>query len=299
MKKIWVLGALVSLVLLIGCSYGGSCLQGYGPVVNQIRGLADFTAVSNAGDFEVRVIASDTFGVVVEAQENLVQLIETYVSGSTLVVKTENNTCINSAVPVVVYVSMPYIEEIRNTGSGRMSADRSEGAEFDISNSGSGLIAIDSVFASRVTLKNSGSGKLYVSYSNPDEIDIIQTGSGLIDAGFVDQPLEININHTSSGKVYGIILDGVVVTSRLSGSGQIFLEGEAETADLNLSSSGKTDAMELLVAEAETLISGSGKIFVYATDYLDVTITGSGSVYYRGNPLITTRISGSGSVRPY
>ncbi|MCP4313746.1 MAG: DUF2807 domain-containing protein [Bacteroidetes bacterium] len=299
MRKILIIGAFVSFIAFSGCSFLGPCLQGYGPVVNQVRELEDFIAVSNTFSYEVRVTQSDTFGVEVEAQENLLGVIETYVSGSTLVVKTKNGTCINSAAPVVVYVSMPYIEEIRNTCSGRLSADRSEAVEFECSNSGSGVISIDSVFASVISLKNSGSGKLNVSASYPDEIDVTQTGSGSIDAGIIDRSLEVNIHHTSSGKIYGTILDGLVVDARLTGSGLILLEGGASTTDLSLSSSGKIDALEMVVEDAIAQISGSGKIFVHATDNLDVTITGSGDLYYRGNPIITTRITGSGDIRPY
>ena len=112
-------------------------------------------------------------------------------------------------------------------------------------------------------------------------------------------PLEVSINHTGSGKIYAIVLDGLKVDANLTGSGIISLSGDAKTADLSLSSSGKIDALGMVVSDANAMISGSGKIFVYAKDYLNVTITGSGDVYYRGNPLITTRITGSGSVRPY
>ncbi len=120
-----------------------------------------------------------------------------------------------------------------------------------------------------------------------------------LDAGFIFNPLEVSINHSASGKVYGTILDGLEVDAKLSGSGLIGLEGNAESADLSLSASGKIDGINMLVSDANTTITGSGKIFVYAVDLLYVTITGSGDVYYRGNPQITTRISGSGSVRPY
>jgi len=299
MKKILIVGFVVFSLFMTGCYFLGPCLNGYGPVVNEVRELSDFTAVSNSFEYEVRVTQSDTFGVEVEAQENLHLFIETYVSGSTLIVKTKNGNCINSAVPVVVYVSMPYIEEIRNTGSGRLSADRSEVSEFECSNSGSGTIVIDSVFASLVKLKNSGSGELYVSASYPDEISVTQTGSGLIDAGYMESPLDVNINHTSSGKIFATIFDGLLVDTRLTGSGLIMLDGFVEMADYTLSSSGKIDAIELEVADATARNTGSGKIFVYAKETLDVTVTGSGDVYYRGDPQITKRITGSGDVRPY
>lgn len=299
MNKILTSVLLFSLLLNTGCDFNRACFQGYGPVISEVREIDDFSSVSNAGNFEVRVSLSDTFGVEVEAQENLHEFIEIYVSGSTLVVKTRDNVCFNSIAAVLVYVSMPYIEEIRNTGSGRLSADKAVSTEFECANSGSGQIAIDSVFASFIYLNNSGSGSLYVSASYPDEIQLVQTGSGLIDAGFVYAPLELSINHTSSGKIYASVLDGVDVDAAMTGSGLVYLDGFAETANLGLSSSGKIDAADLEVSDANAMISGSGKIYVYATDFLNVTISGSGNIYYRGSPVISSRITGSGSLKPY
>ena len=299
MKKILVSVMLISFLVNTGCDFSGGCFQGYGPVISQVREISDFTSVSNAGDFEVRVTMSDTFGVEVEAQENLHEFIEIYVSGSNLVVKTKDNVCFNSIAAVLVFVTMPYIEEISNTGSGRLSADRAESSEFECSNSGSGQIAIDSIFASTIMLNNSGSGSLYVTASYPDEIDMSQTGSGLISAGFIYAPLDVSINHTSSGKIYASVIDGLDVDVSLTGSGLVAIDGNAETAGFGLSSSGKIDGVELMVADAEAMSSGSGRIYVYATDYLNVTISGSGNIYYRGNPVINSRISGSGSLKPY
>lgn len=299
MKKIKAALAVLAILTLTGCDFSGGCVQGYGPVSYQTREWDNFTGVSFGDDFEVRVTMADTFGIEVQAQENLHQMIEIYVSGTTLVIQTEGNSCISSIAPIIVYVSLPVLDEIRNSGSGRISADRAETTEFECYNSGSGLISIDSVFAKLISLGNSGSGELYIAASYPDDIQMSQTGSGLLDAGFIFTPLEVSINHSASGKVYGTVLDGLEVDAKLSGSGLIGLEGNAESADLSLSASGKVDALNMMVSDAYATVTGSGKIYVYATDFLDATITGSGDIYYRGNPQLHTHISGSGSVRPY
>jgi hypothetical protein len=299
MRKIWVLGILFSAFAITGCFNSGSCVQGYGPVRNIPRLVATFTGVSNTGSFEVRVVQSDTFSVVVEAQENLHPIIETYVSGSTLIVKTKNETCINSVVPAIVYVSMPVINELRNTGSGRLSADRTETGEFEMTNTGSGQIMIDSVFSSIISLKNTGSGKLNMIGSYVDDISITQTGSGSLDAGSIFSPSLISVNQTSSGKVFASVNDGIEIEARLSGSGSIELWGNVLNALFTLSASGRIDAIELMAQDVIANISGSGKIYTYATEFLDVLITASGDVIYRGKPLLSIRITGSGSVRPY
>jgi uncharacterized protein (AIM24 family) len=105
---------------------------------------------------------------------------------------------------------------------------------------------------------------------------------------------------TSSGEIKGTLLGGQDVDVRLTGSGKVLLEGDAVNAVYSLSSSGKIDALDLVVSQAKVTVSGSGKVYVNATDYLDVTITASGDVLYRGNPEeIVTRITGSGSLRKY
>ena len=299
MKKILILGAVISAAAFTGCYFPGPCIQGYGPVMVETRDIEDFTAVSNTGSFEVQVTLADTFSVEIEAQENLLNIIETYVSGSTLIVKTKNGVCIGNGAPVIVYVSLPELEEVRNTGSGYLYADRADTDGFEMSNTGSGRIDVDSIFAYQVSVKNSGSGKIYIAGSYVDDISISQTGSGTIDAGIIYESAEFNINHTSSGKVYATLYEGSEVDARLTGSGRIQLEGDAGMADYSLSSSGKIDALELIVSTAQATITGSGKIYLHVADFLDVTITGSGDVIYMGQPQISSRITGSGDIRPY
>jgi hypothetical protein len=299
MKKILIAGVFVLILGLTGCYYVGPCIQGYGPITTETRDLAFFTGVSNTGSFEVFVYHSDTFGVEVEAQENLHSLIETYVSGGTLIVKTRNGNCIKETVPVRIYVSMPEIQEIRLTGSGILEADKTFTDVFEMSNTGSGIIRIDSVDALNAHIKNTGSGRVYLTGSYADEVRISQTGSGEILAGTIYETTDVSINHTSSGLVMASLPDGDLVDARLTGSGKIILDGDALQADYSLSSSGKIDALDLIVLTAEVSITGSGKVYVYATDALDVTITSSGDVLYRGNPSITSRITGSGSIRRY
>jgi hypothetical protein len=193
MKKYVFIGITVFMVALKGCFYWGPCVQGYGPVILENRELEDYTGVTNTESFDVEITSADTFGVVVEAQENLLGLIETYVSGSQLIVKTRNGTCITSPVPVIVHVSMPEIIEISNTGSGSLTADKTDTEEFEMTNSGSGFVSIGTVSTVTAALKNSGSGKLFMDQSNAVEVYITQTSSGRIDAGIINDAATLSI----------------------------------------------------------------------------------------------------------
>jgi hypothetical protein len=299
MRKLWLTGVVLAALTLSGCSYFGPCLNGSGPVVTEQREVGEFTGVNNTGSFDVYVTRADNFSVEVVAQESLIPIIETYVSGNTLIVETENGACYKSSAPVQVHVSLPETEALRLTGSGRVFADVLTSAEVEISNAGSGYMEVDSVMSESFALDNSGSGYISVEGSYINDVDVSQSGSGDIMCGTLYGPIEMDIRHSSSGRVSAVIIDGVVMDAVMSGSGRVELAGNLDVAEYSLNSSGRIDALDLEVSDVEASTTGSGNIYVWAVDLLDATITGSGDIVYRGNPQITIRITGSGSLRPY
>ncbi len=120
----------------------------------------------------------------------------------------------------------------------------------------------------------SGSGDIVMNNFNSESMKIEIIGSGDVEAGLQVNSLEVGI----------------------TGSGDVRLWGSADIGEYSISGSGSIQAYEMILNECYARISGSGSMFVYATDFLDVVISGSGSVYYDGNPELSTSISGSGSV---
>lgn len=82
--------------------------------------------------------------------------------------------------------------------------------------------------------------------------------------------------------------------ANISGSGNIELTGTADTQDLQISGSGKFRSFDMPTRVCEATISGSGDCEVDVSESLTVRISGSGSVFYEGNPSIDVQISGSG-----
>lgn len=299
MRKISIVGVMLATALLSGCFYNGPCLNGSGPVIGEQRDVGYFTGVTNTGSFDLYLTQADSFYVEVRAQENLIPLVETYVAGSTLIIETENNTCFRSNSPVEVHVSMPETEFLSLSGSGRVFADVLGSTEVEISNSGSGYMEVESVLSGSLDLSNSGSGYISLTEAYADLVEIIQSGSGTILCGTLFGPAGVDIRHSSSGRVSAIIVDGVDLDVVLSGSGRIELSGMMEVAEYSLNSSGGIDALDLEIQDVDATNTGSGNIYVWATDLLDATITGSGDIIYRGDPALTIRITGSGKVRSY
>jgi hypothetical protein len=290
---------MLLLGFLTGCYYFGPCLDGSGPVLTEVREISAFTGVTNTGSFDVYVYPAEAYHVEVKAQENLLPIIETYVSGYTLTVKTKEGTCFRSSFPVEVYVWTPELEGVTLSGSGKIIAESAKSSVVECFNSGSGHLVVDTVDAHDFTAGNSGSGLVRIGEATASSIGFYQSGSGTIDAGNLYGTEQFKIRHSSSGRVRAALIGGTSVDVILSGSGKTDLQGEAAMASYTLNASGRIDALELRAENVEATNTGSGNIYLYATQMLDAMITGSGNIIYRGQPALTVNITGSGSLRPY
>lgn len=88
-----------------------------------------------------------------------------------------------------------------------------------------------------------------------------------------------------------------MVTTKLSGSGSITLEGYCQNFESQISGSGKIHGYALVANSANATISGSGDLEIFVNNTLTANISGSGSVRYKGNPpIVNSNISGSGRV---
>jgi len=81
-----------------------------------------------------------------------------------------------------------------------------------------------------------------------------------------------------------------------SGSGNVHIEGSAQSLTLENEGSGKFKGFEFILSECNVEIIGSGDCEVNASNTLHVNIDGSGDTYYKGFPAISTSISGSGKI---
>ena len=168
-----------------------------------------------------------------------------------------------------------------------------------------GTLEIDT----RDNLKPSQPMKLVIRTPHINGIRL--SGSGLIDFGHI-VTASCDIRLSGSGMILGNIeaenisldisgsgkseigLFSQYIEANISGSGKIYFIGEVNSAKFNISGSGTIKAYDLPMHECHARISGSGDMYVNVADMLDVTISGSGSVYYIGYPEIHTNISGSG-----
>jgi hypothetical protein len=98
------------------------------------RPLDDFTGVDVGGAFQVELVAQKDFAVEVEADDNVVPLVKTYVTGGVLHIESEKR--FNTSNPVVIRVSAPTVESIEASGASKVSASNLKSRNLSVDTSG-------------------------------------------------------------------------------------------------------------------------------------------------------------------
>jgi hypothetical protein len=97
-----------------------------------------------------------------------------------------------------------------------------------------------------------------------------------------------------------LVVDGIAAQSllvNLSGNGTITASGSAARLDATVSGVGQAQLARISAEDVQAVVSGSGALFVTATQSLDAFVPGSGTIVYMANPQDVTRnVTGTGSI---
>lgn len=189
-------------------------------------------------------------------------------------------------------------------GSGKIITEPRTVAGFSrVSVSGSG----------QVTIEQTGTESLSIT-TDDNLLPYIRTEvrGDTLELGFTNAMTNLSPTHDIVFKLTVKNLEGLEVSGsgqadaktvnldriqvKISGSGDVSLQGTANDLDLSISGSGGYRGEDLKSKRAEVGISGSGRAVIAVDELLDASVSGSGSIDYIGNPQVTQHLSGSGSV---
>ena len=195
-------------------------VSGNGIEANEARLTNHFSKVKSEGAFDVHISPGAEYDILIEAESNLIPYIETDVNGNTLRIHTRGLRNLNNSLPMKVFITTPFIENITQSGSGIITTGYFEGEHFDITLSGSGRIetAVDARSLDGII---SGSGSVYIS-GGADDADFLVSGSGELDAW--DLSLR-NCEAIISGSGSMWVNAQRFLKANISGSGNIFYNG--------------------------------------------------------------------------
>ena len=235
MKKLFVF-LFVILVFFSSCRFvTGQRIRGNGNVRTETRSPGNFKSVSSHGSFDV-FISSGQQAVRIEAEENLLPYIETYVEGYTLHVDTKDNYWLRPGRKVKIFVSSPDYESIRSYGSGDIIGESkiTNSSKLELGVNGSANIKMD-IDAPEINTETNGSGDIFLKGETKSFEGEIH-GSGNIKA------LDLRSGDATI-KIYG------------SGDADVFVDGKL---DVHVAGSG--DVNYKGNAQISSSIAGSGRV---------------------------------------
>ena len=206
-----ILFCLVMLsVTLLGCRFSG--VRGSGDLVEDTRTFESFSALEISGAYEVIVIMGDEYKVRISADDNLIPLIRTKVTGSTLKIYSKKN--LRPREEIVITVTTKELETIESSGASEITATDIDCGKFSVSLSGAGGIDL--------------SGKT-------DVLDISMSGAGNINSkNFLADEVYISVSGVGNAVVYA----SNILEAEVSGVGNIEYLGNPGKVSSNVSGVG-------------------------------------------------------------
>lgn len=219
----WIIGIVA--MTFVSCNKGGVfCYTANGTIVTEERNLTAFSAIECDLSAEVTVVQSEDYKVKIETSENILDILKTEVSGSTLLIDLKKGKCLKNNYSLKITVYMPELRGLSISGSGDVYVPGKIQSEFlELEISGSGSIRMDSLKTNSIEADISGSGEMYLTGTDTVATQNIEiSGSGSVEA--INLPVKkstIDISGSGDSKVF--VLSTLDV--EISGSGEVIYRG--------------------------------------------------------------------------
>jgi len=216
-------------------NWGGEQVQGSGRVVKQARQVGNFNGLSLGlpGHLELRIGNSE--GVTIEADDNLLPLIETVVENGSLKIRPNKRNLNLQSKSIRIVVQARSIERLSLGGSGSIDADALRARKLDVDLGGSGSIRLKGVESDMLAVSLGGSGDLQASGGNIGKLTVSIGGSGDVDLGRV-QAKSASVTIAGSGEA--TVWPRNELSATIAGSGDVNYYGDPQISKSTVGSGG-------------------------------------------------------------
>jgi hypothetical protein len=207
-------------------SFGsGEPVKGNGNIKRQARQVGHFDglAMSLPGKVEVRS-GTGAEGLTVEADDNLLPLIETVVEDGTLKIRNKDKVNIQPRNLTIV-VQARALDRLALAGSGSIAADRVQGARIRLDVGGSGTIRVGKAEGEAIGVNLGGNGNLKVDEGGARSLSASVAGSGKIEMARVRVD-KASVTVAGSGDATLWVRDSLSLT--VAGSGDVSYYGDPQ-----------------------------------------------------------------------
>lgn len=202
--------ALIFALVLSGCIHG---VHGSGVRKTEKRDLAAFNAIETSGAFEVAVNCQKPASFEIEADDNLLALVQTEVRDGVLHVSTTKGY--SSSGGIVLRIAVPDLASIKSTGAGKFNVAGVKNDAFEIRSTGAATV-VASGQSKSVKISSTGAGTIDAHNLRASDADVSVTGAANVDVYATD---ELDVTVSGAGRV--TYNGNPKVNKKVSGAGQV------------------------------------------------------------------------------
>jgi putative autotransporter adhesin-like protein len=222
--------AFAGLGLLVAAPFAGAAerlVKGSGVATTQRREVGAFAAIGLSGPFAVLLRAGNREAVEIVADDNILPLIETKLSGlgpgRSLEIALVRDTRVEPRTPIVVTIDYVRLEGLAVGGSGRIGARSMKATRLDASIGGSGSIDLVDLDVGALSVAIGGSGGFRAD-GRARKLSVSIGGSGRCDAErLVAGEVDVAVAGSGDTRVHA----ETALQATIAGSGSIFHSGAA------------------------------------------------------------------------
>jgi hypothetical protein len=202
--------ALSSLLLFAGCHIG---VKGSGVRKTEKRELPAFTSIETVGAFEVAVTCQKPASFEIEADDNILPLIQTEVRDGVLHIITTKHYSATGGI--AVRITVPNLDSLKSTGAGKFRVSDVKNDNFEIHSTGAAQVSVSGQSKS-VRISSTGAGKIDAHSLRANKADVDVTGAATVDVSASD---ELDVSVSGAGRV--TYSGNPKINKHVSGAGQV------------------------------------------------------------------------------
>jgi len=203
-------------------AFGGS-VTGSGTIKSETRAVSGFSGVALSLDASVQIQQGAAEGVTVEADDNLLPLIETVVEGGILKIRPATRNGSLSSRHLKIVVRAKTIDRLSIAGSGDIYAETLKTAKLNASIAGAGDLRIKSLDTDALGVKIAGSGD-FDAAGRAASLHASIAGSGDVKAARLEaKDVEVSIAGSGDANVWA----RETLKVKVAGSGDVKYYGDA------------------------------------------------------------------------
>jgi len=170
-------------------------VHGSGVRKTEKRDLAAFTSIETSGAFEVEVKCQKPASFEIEADDNLLPIVQTEVRGGVLHIASTKGY--SSSGGIILRITVPDLESVKSTGAGKFRVSDVSNDNFEIRSTGATQMVVSGQSKS-VKISSTGAGKIDAHNLRATNADVNVTGAAGVEVYATD---ELNVTVSGAGRV--------------------------------------------------------------------------------------------------